>query len=65
MTAEEKTYNISVNGQPIHVKLILNTKGYQWEITVDHETIDGALAALATIDNQLRLQYGGRNNATE
>jgi hypothetical protein len=40
------------------VKIIKNTKGYNWEIKCKHEDVFKALATTQEIDKQLRDIYG-------
>jgi hypothetical protein len=58
----DPVFNMAMNGQPIHLKLIRNTKGYQWEITVDAESAEEALALINDLDTQLKKTYAGEKD---
>ena len=52
---------LNINEQCDSVKLIKNTKGYNWEIKVykrEKETQEQYLQRLASIDADLNLKYG-------
>jgi len=55
--SENMNMVMSMDGQPIHIKLIRNTRGYQWEISVNAETINEALTTLQEIDTKLHEKY--------
>ncbi len=42
----------------VRIKLIKNTKGYGWEISVGGENSEDALASLRQIEQQMRTGYG-------
>lgn len=42
----------------VRVKLIKNTKGYGWEISISGENGEDALASLRQIEQQMRTEYG-------
>jgi hypothetical protein len=46
------------NEDPVRVKLIKNTKGYSWEISVAEPDPTAALATLRDIENRVRTEYG-------
>jgi len=46
------------NEDPVRVKLIKNTKGYSWEISVAQADPNTALATLRDIENRIRTEYG-------
>jgi hypothetical protein len=46
------------NEDPVRVKLIKNTKGYSWEISVAERDPDTALATLQDIEQRVRHQFG-------
>ena len=46
------------NEDPVRVKLIKNTKGYSWEISVAERDPNTALAALRDIEERIRTEYG-------
>ena len=46
------------NEDPVRVKLIKNTKGYSWEISVAEPNPNTALATLRDIEERIRTEYG-------
>jgi hypothetical protein len=46
------------NEDPVRVKLIKNTKGYSWEISVAEPDPNTALATLRDIEERIRTEYG-------
>ena len=46
------------NEAPVRVKLIKNTKGYSWEISVAEPDPNTALATLRNIEERIRTEYG-------
>ena len=45
-------------GEPVHVTLTKNTKGYQWDISVFGADADKVLATIKTVDANLKTEYG-------
>ena len=46
------------NEDPVRVKLIKNTKGYSWEISVAEPDPTAALTTLRDLENRIRTEYG-------
>ena len=46
------------NEDPVRVKLIKNTKGYSWEISVAEPDPNTALTTLRDIEERIRTEYG-------
>ena len=44
---------------PVRIKLIKNTKGYSWEISVAEVNPDAALARLQELEGRVRASFGG------
>ena len=44
---------------PVRLKLIKNTKGYSWEISVAEVSPDAALARLQELETKVRATFGG------
>ena len=44
---------------PVRIKLIKNTKGYSWEISVAEVNPDAALARLQELEGKVRATFGG------
>lgn len=61
--SEETEDTISLN-QKAYIKLIKNTKNYNWEIKVLDETkdMDKVIAEIKRIDKELKQHYGELNN---
>ena len=47
-----------VKDDTIKVKLMKMSKGYQWEITYEHENLDICLARIKEADSKLLNHYG-------
>lgn len=43
----------------VKVKLERNSKGYNWEISYEHEDLDIALAKIREANERLKTEYGG------
>ena len=54
----EQDFPSLVPPDPYKVKLIRNTKGYQWEISVSGKQIKNILGEILEIDTALIEQYG-------
>ena len=46
------------NEDPVRLKLIKNTKGYSWEISVAQPDPETALATLRDMEQRVRTEYG-------
>jgi hypothetical protein len=55
---EERDGEIVVNVPNVRIKLIRNTKGYNWEISVADDDMDYVLARTYDADAWLRKHYG-------
>ncbi len=52
-------HHYDVSGTRVNLKLIRNTKGYNWEITVtEAASVDEGLARLREADQKLRAEFG-------
>lgn len=54
---EEQEFPSLVPPDPLKVKLIRNTKGYQWEISVSGKNLAEVLSQVSKIDTALRAEY--------
>lgn len=58
MNSDQTVYHVTPLTPHVDVKLIKNTKGYQWELSArDYESSEVSLAELAKVDAKLRTQY--------
>lgn len=48
---------------PVRIKLIKNTKGYSWEISVAEVNPDTALARLQELEGRVRATFGNEGEA--
>ena len=46
---------------PVRLRVIKNTRGYSWEITVTERDPDTALAVIRDLEQKVRAEYGGRS----
>jgi len=53
----------SGSDEPVRVKLIKNTKGYSWEISVAHQNGEQALAQAKALEAQVRAAFGSAEAA--
>jgi len=58
MATREQKY-VQWFGQPVHITLTRTTRGYTWEVSIRGEDTEKAMAAIKSVDEDLRLRYGG------
>ena len=61
MIPESKIVTTNI-GEPVHVTLTKNTKGYQWEISVFGSDSEKVMTTINTININLQKEYGGVEN---